>query len=112
MNENFSNDELMSKAQDLIKSGNSFSDIEQLLAKENFEESKIKEIIKMMVTYKNKKRLKLGLKFALLGAVFLISSCMLSMVTEYSNPNFTFILYGLTSIGVCVLMCGYILVFS
>ena len=58
MNENFSNDDLMSKAQALIKSGNSFSEIEQLLAKENFEESKIKEIIKMVVSYKNKKRLK------------------------------------------------------
>ncbi len=112
MNENFSNEKLLSKAKSLLNTGSSFSDIENVLFKDGIDESQIKEIINKVVSYKNNKRLGLGFKIILIGVAFLVSSCTLSIVTDYSNPNFIFLFYGLTSIGTCIVMGGFIIVFG
>jgi len=112
MNEIISPEELFSKAQTLYDNGNTFSEIEDCFKKNGIDENHIHEVIKHVVSYKNKKRFLLGFKLILLGAAFLLSSCMLSLLTSYSNSNFIFVLYGLTSIGACILTAGFILIFG
>ena len=112
MNENFSHEDLFFKARSMFDSGKSFPEIESILLKNGANEIQVREIIKKVTSYKNKKRLRVGFKIILLGAAFLLTSCMLTFVNDYSNSNFTFILYGLTSIGACIVMGGFILVFG
>ena len=112
MNENFSNDNILSKAKTLLNDGTPFTDIEFQLLKDGINEYQVKDILKELLSYKNKKRLSTGFKVVLTGAAFLLSSCILSLVTDYSNTNFLFILYGLTTIGACILLGGFILIFG
>jgi hypothetical protein len=112
MNENFTNEVPLSKAIALLKDGIPFTDIEYQLIKDGNTEDQVKDILKDLQSFKNKKRLSAGFKTLLTGAAFLLSSCLLSLITDYSNSNFLFILYGLTIIGACILMGGFILIFG
>ena len=112
MNANLSHEDLFFEAKSMFDNGNSFSEIESLFLQNGIDENRVKEIIKKVVEYKNKKRLSIGFKLLLIGAAFLVSSCMLTIATDYSNENFTFILYGLTSIGASIVIGGFVLIFG
>ena len=53
-----------------------------------------------------------GLIFILVGVVILLSSFVLSFMHVYSNQSLTFVLYGLTTVGILVVFFGLMKVFS
>jgi hypothetical protein len=112
MKPNFSYNDLFVEAKSLWDNGTSFNEIESVFLKNGVDEYIVKEIIKKLADYKNNKRLILGFKLIGIGAVILIISCILTIIKGYSNAQFTFVLYGLTSLGTCFIISGFILVFG
>ena len=112
MNAEFSMEELFSEAKTLFDDGNSFEEIESKLILKGVDEIHLNEISQKINSYKNNKRLKTGFRIIGMGAAFLLSSCLITLFTDYSNEYCSFALYGLTSIGACILIVGFIFVFG
>jgi O-antigen/teichoic acid export membrane protein len=53
-----------------------------------------------------------GFKFVLSGAAILVTSCVMALISGISDPMFDYILYGLTSVGACVVIYGLYCVFE
>lgn len=52
-----------------------------------------------------------GITLILCGAFICFLSCILTLTASFSPSNFALILYGLTSVGICVIFIGFMKVF-
>lgn len=55
---------------------------------------------------KSKNRTQKGFSLIGIGAVVLLSGCLISLVFPHSHPAYNFLLYTPTSIGACMVMYG------
>jgi hypothetical protein len=72
----------------------------------------VKEVVDKIIHHKSGKKLRQGLNITAIGALILFSSFLLTITSGYTHFSTDFVLYGLTSIGICIVMYGLYLIFD
>ena len=103
---------LLQLAINLYKQGNTIEEITAQLrikgATENLLQQALGEIKKLRIT----KRRNNGFIWCGIGSFLLVAGCMLTFVLHSNGQSIRFAMYGLTTIGVIVIMKGLIDVFG
>lgn len=82
------------------------------LRKQGANDDVIKEIVDKIIHHKSGKKLRQGLNTTAVGALILFSSFLLTITSGYTHFSTGFVLYGLTSVGIVVVMYGLYLLFD
>jgi predicted phage tail protein len=69
-------------------------------------ESQLTEILEAWKKETNRRKQNSGLIFCGIGAAMLLSSFLITFILYETDHNFSFVLYGLTLAGICLLMKG------
>lgn len=101
---------VLSKAGSWFAQGLDSKQIEAELAKEGIEERHIPEMMKEIKKLRNAKRTTRGLVLILAGAATCLASCIITLLSSYSNMHMA--LYGLTSIGIILVFAGLAYIFK
>lgn len=85
--------------------------IQEDLTKEGFDEATIESYIKEFKKQYYAGRQKIGFRFLLIGAFVGFVSCLLSIANPFPSL-YEVILYGLTSISICIIFIGLYFLFE
>lgn len=99
-------------AQKMLMNGHHKDQIVDELQRKGAKQDVIEKITDHIVKHKSGKRLSNGFAAVIIGAVFLLSSFFLTLFATYTHFSTSFILYGLTTIGICIVMYGLYLIFD
>lgn len=72
----------------------------------------IKKMVEENLTHGSSKRMHKGLTCIGIGALLLISSFLLTITSGYTHLSTDIVLYGLTSLGISVVIAGMYLIFN
>ena len=87
-------------------------DIKAELMKRGVDERGLTELMKEIKQLRNSRKTSAGLMLILVGAVFCLLSCILTLTGTYSDSNFQLILYGITTLGILVAFGGLMKIFN
>jgi hypothetical protein len=94
-----------------LNDGRLRADIEAELMAEGHDERFVKEIVHETVKLRYARRRSQGLAFILVGALICFASFLLTITASGIQGNFSFILYGLTTVGIIFVFSGFTMVF-
>lgn len=95
-----------------IDQGMSNADIKEKLSFEGYDEKYISELLKEASKLRNSKKTARGLTLVLIGACMCLLSCILTLSHAFSGSNFSFVLFGITTIGILVVFGGLVYIFG
>lgn len=99
-------------AQQMLLNGHRKEQILDELQRKGAKQDVLEKITEHIIKHKSGKRLSNGFAALIIGALFLLSSFFLTLFASYTHFSTSFILYGLTTIGICVVMYGLYLIFD
>ena len=94
------------------KQGLSMDELRQHLTELGYEGETLDEHINFARKLKIQKQVKIGFNLILLGAFLCVLSCVATFFHSYSASYMTFSLYGMTFIGVGLVLAGLVYVFG
>lgn len=98
------------RATEWLDKGYDNQQISNELMKLGIEEGHVPEMLKEIVKLRNSRKTASGLVFILIGAVICLISCIVTLTSD--THNITFVLYGLTSLGIIIVFGGLMKIFS
>lgn len=98
------------RATEWLDKGYDNQQISDELMKLGIEEGHVPEMLKEIVKLRNSRKTASGLVFILIGAVICLISCIVTLTSD--THNITFVLYGLTSLGIIIVFGGLMKIFS
>jgi cytochrome c-type biogenesis protein CcmH/NrfF len=96
----------------MVREGRSDEQIHQAMVDRFGDGPAVAQLMQEVKKLRAAKNTATGLIFILAGVVILLSSFVLSFMHVYNNQSLTFVLYGLTTIGILVVFFGLMKVFS
>lgn len=88
----------------------SLSEIRSELEQMGLSDDDINQQLSMVKSLKYKKQRQIGFGLLTAGALCCVVSCLLTFFHGYSEVYVTFVLYGMTMVGACLLLAGLALV--
>ncbi|MFN8712774.1 MAG: hypothetical protein ACK5Z2_07965 [Bacteroidota bacterium] len=92
----------------LLKEGENNSAIIAHLHKIGADEATITELVDKIRKERYAMRRKRGVKLLLIGAVMLLSGFILTLIFVYNNKSIDYVMYGMTTAGIAVLLWGVV----
>jgi hypothetical protein len=93
---------------ELLREGESNSAIIAYLHKNGADEATITSLVDKIRKERYAMRRKRGVKLLLLGAVMLLTGFVLTLVFVYNNTSIDYVMYGMTTAGIAVLLWGVV----
>lgn len=103
---------LLEKALDLLAHGTSLDDIEIAFIKQALPEELIAEVMRDLKHHIHKQNLKAGRSLILSGCIVMVFGFVLTCVKFHSNESVNIVMYGFTTLGICILFVGLYKIFS
>jgi hypothetical protein len=95
-----------------VKQGLSNKEIEEKLLFNGYDARFITELLKEISTMRNARKSTRGLTLVLIGALLCLASCILTLSHAFSGNDYTFVLYGVTTLGILIVFGGLIYIFN
>ncbi|MEI8279078.1 MAG: hypothetical protein WCG87_04890 [Bacteroidota bacterium] len=95
----------------LLNNGQSKDEIVTALVQKGHEEYHVTELLKEVAKLRDAKNRSQALALVLVGALICLASCIMTLTGSFTHSNFSFVLYGLTSLGIIVVFAGLMKVF-
>ncbi len=95
----------------LLEHGQGREQIETSLVEKGHDVRFVSELVRETIKFRQSKRMAEGLALILAGAVVCLTSCVLSLTLNLSHEAFTWVMYGLTSVGIVVVFAGFMRIF-
>lgn len=103
---------LLHKAVDMHAHGSSVNDIEVELIKQNHSQELIADVIADLKKEIHKKNLKAGRAFVLAGCIIMVFGFVLTCIKFHANDSVNMVMYGFTTLGICILFVGLYKIFN
>ncbi len=95
-----------------IDNGMSNKEIEEKLLFGGYDEKYVAGLLKELTKLRNAKKTTRGLVFILIGAALCLLSCILTLSQAFSGSDFSFVLFGLTTLGILLVFGGLVFIFG
>ena len=95
-----------------VESGMSNQEIRGKLLMGGYDEKYVAELLAELTKLRNAKKTTRGLTFILIGAALCLLSCILTLSHAFPGSDFSFVLFGLTTIGILLVFGGLVYIFS
>lgn len=112
MEQNLTFDKHFTNAKMMLEQGHESNFIESQLNKEGADPTTVSEVLKQIKGLRNAKRTQTGSKLVLSGVILMGSGFISCCFLLEPGASLNFALYGLTSIGVILLIAGLALIFN
>jgi hypothetical protein len=99
-------EELYNLANDCYAKGMGFDDIKDKLLRSDYDESLVYAVVKKVRADHYEEIRKQGLIYVGVGLVFIFVGFVITCFNFHSNQPFEFAMYGLTSIGILIVLFG------
>lgn len=99
-------DELLAQAKDLHQRLDDFDKVKQQLSNSSDNHELIDAVLKQFKKEYYEQKRKEGLAKISLGAIVILAGFLITCFNFHANQSFTFAMYGLTSIGICIVFWG------
>ena len=93
-------------AKNLLEAMHTDAEIEQTLRKKGIEEDALQIVLKQITVIRIQKRRSMGLQLIIVGAILLGLSFLLTVCFYHSGGDFTWVMYGGTSLGLILIFVG------
>jgi hypothetical protein len=100
------------EAELLFNQGMTLKQIKEQLQMKGLSETELEQQLSIVRSLKYKKQRQLGFTCLAIGALLCLTSCLLTLFHGYSAVYVTFILYGMTMGGACLVLAGLALIFG
>jgi hypothetical protein len=101
-------EDYLSQAHQLIEEGNEFDSVRQHLEASGADALTVDTIIRQIKSLSYLKRRKRGVILGLIGSIMLIVGFILTVIFYHSGVSIHYVMYGMTSIGVILLIAGLV----
>lgn len=105
-------EEILEKALDMHRHGTSLENIEKELLKWKVDTEIISEVVKDLRLEIHKKNLKDGRALILAGCIVMAFGFILTCVKFHANESINMVMFGFTTLGICILFVGLYKVFN
>ena len=95
-----------------IDNGMTNAEIREKLAFEGYDEKYIAELLIGLSKLRNSKKTAKGLTLILVGAALCLLSCILTLAHAFPGSEFSFVLFGVTTLGVLFVFGGLVYMFG
>jgi hypothetical protein len=96
----------------LIQKGLTNDEIQKVLQQQYQDDYHVMNLMKEVKRLRSSQKTSTGLILILVGAAMLLTSCVLTLTGSYSVGTFGMVLFGLTTVGICIAFAGLIRIFS
>ena len=96
----------------LVRDGKTDAEIRSLLIMQYQDGPAVNQLMQEVKKLRIAQSTSVGLGFILAGALVLFVSCMLAIMRFHSGSSLSFVLYGLTSIGILIIFIGLMKIFG
>lgn len=105
-------DELLAKGLDMHAHGKSFDDIEIELLRSEQDQDLVAELMSALRKHIHKKNMKDGRALILAGCIVMVFGFVLTCIKFHSNESVNMVMYGFTTLGICILFVGLYKIFN
>jgi hypothetical protein len=98
----------ITQAKELLNQGNDIKKISESLADSGANEIMIETVIRQLKSVIYLKRRKRGFKLGVAGSILLMTGFILTVLFYHSGISIHYVMYGMTSLGVILLMAGLV----
>lgn len=106
------NDLFLQKGLDMHAHGASLDDIEVEFLKQEQDQILVAEIMTSLRKHIHKKNLKDGRALILSGCIVMVVGFVLTCVKFHSNESVNMVMYGFTTLGICIVFVGLYKIFN
>lgn len=96
----------------LLREGKSDEQIRAALIARHGDTHVVPELMREVGKLRSSRNMSLGLAIVLSGALILLVSFIMAILRFHSNDSLSFVLYGLTSLGILVVFFGLMKIFG
>jgi len=107
-----SSKEATSSLPSLINRGLRDDEIQKILFEQYQDDYHVINLMKEVKSLRNSRKTSTGLILILIGAAMLLTSCVLTLTGSYTQGTFNMVLFGLTTMGICIVFIGLARIFS
>ena len=100
------------QAKIMLEHDDNFETIEQNLTRQDVDELMIKEILKQVKEEYFLKRRKTGFSIFFIGLIILLISFILTCINFHANQSITYVMFGISSVGLIVIFIGLYYLFG
>lgn len=109
---NISGNEFYFQAKNMLAEKKSIEDVKKFFAEQGIDDNDADLILSKIKKEIISKRVSKGFMFIFIGAFTLLLSCILTFGSQFNHYSFTFVLYGLTTIGAAFVITGLAMIFG
>lgn len=95
-----------------VDNGLSNKEIEEKLRFGGYDDRYIADLLQELSKLRNAKKTARGLTLILIGSVMCLLSCILTLTHAFTGSDFSFVLFGVTTIGILLVFGGLIFIFG
>ncbi len=99
-------EKLFQTADEAYQRGVSYAEIENLLLEQVNDEALVYAVVKKIKAEHQKERAKSGKLFIGIACLLILAGFLVSCMNFYTNQSFVWAMYGLTTVGIALLLWG------
>jgi hypothetical protein len=101
-------EQYLTQAQQLLEEGKELDSVRHHLAASGADELTVDTIIRQIKSLSYLKRRRRGFLLGLFGSILLVAGFILTVIFYHSGISIHYVMYGMTSIGVILLIAGLV----